>query len=162
LGDLLAMSQVDLSYDALVAQEKNGRPFAIDSLRPIQLSKRDVLNALYEGRSRFTTREWKHFLLRSIGLEPTALTERQIDVLVLRMVPFVGNNYNMVELGPRGTGKSHLFQQISPYAHLVSGGKATVARMFVNNATGIADWSASTTWCASTRCRACPSTRRTA
>ena len=57
-------------------------------------------------------------------------------MMLLRMVPFVENNYNMVELGPRGTGKSHLFQQISPYAHLVSGGKATVARMFVNNANG--------------------------
>ena len=80
--------------------------------------------------------EWKEFLLRSIGLEPSQLTERQRDVMLLRMVPFVENNYNMVELGPRGTGKSHLFQQISPYAHLVSGGKATVARMFVNMATG--------------------------
>ena len=95
-----------------------------------------MLDALYEGRARFTTAEWKHFLLRSIGLEPTSLTERQVDVMLLRMVPFVENNYNLVELGPRGTGKSHLFQQISPYAHLVSGGKATVARMFVNNANG--------------------------
>src|SRR5437764_3549016 len=118
-------AEVDLVYDAVVAQEKNGRPFSIDALRPIQLSKREVLNALYEGRSRFTTADWKGFLLRSVGLEPTALTDRQIDVLILRMVPFVENNYNMVELGPRGTGKSHLFQQISPYAHLVSGGKAT-------------------------------------
>ncbi|MBV8267916.1 MAG: BREX system Lon protease-like protein BrxL, partial [Planctomycetaceae bacterium] len=129
-------AEVDLAYDAVVAQEKNGRPFSIEALRPIQLSKRDVLNALYEGRSQFTTEEWKHFLLRSIGLEPTVLTERQVDVLILRMVPFVEYNYNLVELGPRGTGKSHLFQQISPYSHLVSGGKATVARMFVNNATG--------------------------
>jgi ATP-dependent Lon protease len=129
-------AEVDLAYDALIAQEKNGRPFSVPALRPIQLSKRDVLNALYEGRSRFTTQEWKHFLLRSIGLEPTSLTERQIDVFLLRMVPFVENNYNLVELGPRGTGKSHLFQQISPYAHLVSGGKATVARMFVNMANG--------------------------
>ena len=64
------------------------------------------------------------------------MTERNGDVMLVRMVPFVENNYNMVELGPRGTGKSHLYQQISPYAHLVSGGKATVARMFVNNNTG--------------------------
>ncbi len=64
------------------------------------------------------------------------MTERNADVMILRMVPFVENNYNLVELGPRGTGKSHLYQQISPYAHLVSGGKATVARMFVNNASG--------------------------
>ena len=129
-------AEVDLNYDALVAQERNGRPFAVAGLRPIQLSKRDVLESLYEGRRKLTTAAWKDFLLRSIGLEPTQLAERNKDVLILRMVPFVENNYNMVELGPRGTGKSHLFQQISPYAHLVSGGKATVARMFVNMSTG--------------------------
>src|SRR5262245_12931791 len=129
-------AEVDLTYDSVIAEERNGRPFAIAALRPIQLSKRDVLTALYEGRAKFTTAEWKHFLLRSIGLEPSAMTDRNADVMILRMVPFVENNYNLVELGPRGTGKSHLFQQISPYAHLVSGGKATVARMFVNNATG--------------------------
>src|SRR5205809_6443647 len=64
------------------------------------------------------------------------MTERNRDSMLLRMVPFVENNYNLVELGPRATGKSHLYQQVSPYAHLVSGGKATVARMFVNNSTG--------------------------
>ena len=129
-------AEVDLNYDALVAQERNGRPFLVAGLRPIQLSKRDVLESLYEGRRKLTTAAWKDFLLRSIGLEPTQLSDRNKDVLILRMVPFVENNYNMVELGPRGTGKSHLFQQISPYAHLVSGGKATVARMFVNMSTG--------------------------
>ncbi len=129
-------AEIDLNYDALVAQERNGRPFSVAGLRPIQLSKRDVLESLYEGRRKLTTAAWKDFLLRSIGLEPTQLAERNKDVLILRMVPFVENNYNMVELGPRGTGKSHLFQQISPYAHLVSGGKATVARMFVNMSTG--------------------------
>jgi bacteriophage exclusion system BrxL-like protein len=108
----------------------------VSGLRPIQLSKRDVLDALYSGRKRFNTSEWKNFLLRSVGLEPTSMTERNRDAMLLRMVPFVENNYNLVELGPRGTGKSHLYQQVSPYAHLVSGGKATVARMFVNNATG--------------------------
>ncbi|WP_416199665.1 BREX system Lon protease-like protein BrxL [Pseudomonas helleri] len=69
-------------------------------------------------------------------MEPSALSPRAIDAIMLRMVPFVERNYNMVELGPRGTGKSHLFQQISPYAHLISGGKATIAKMFVNNASG--------------------------
>ncbi|MCX6877040.1 MAG: BREX system Lon protease-like protein BrxL [Verrucomicrobia bacterium] len=129
-------AEIDLSYDPTIAEEKNGRPFGIESLREIQLSKRDVLDTLAEGRALFTFEEWKHFLLRSIGLEPAALTERTRDVMLLRMVPFVENNYNAVELGPRGTGKSHLFQQVSPYAHLVSGGKASVARMFVNNSTG--------------------------
>ena len=129
-------AEVTLSYDAAIAQEKNGRPFAVDGLRAIQLSKADTLDTLRQGRSRFTGEEWKRILLRSIGLEPDALSGRAQMVALIRMTPFVERNYNMVELGPRGTGKSHLFQQISPYAHLISGGKATVAKMFVNNATG--------------------------
>jgi ATP-dependent Lon protease len=129
-------AEVTLAYDASIAEEANGRPFGVEALRPIQLSKREVLDALTRGRQQFTPEEWKHFLIRSIGLEPANLTPRAQDLVLLRLVPFVERNYNLVELGPRGTGKSHLFQQISPYAHLVSGGKATVARMFVNNATG--------------------------
>ena len=126
-------AEINLNYDAAIAQENKGRPFGIESLREIQLSKRDVLDILAEARKDFTTDEWKEFLFRSIGIEPEELSHRQQDALMLRMVPFVERNYNMVELGPRGTGKSHLFQQISPYAHLVSGGKATVAKMFVEN-----------------------------
>ena len=129
-------AEVELVYDATIAQENNGRPFGVESLREIQLSQRNVLGGLAQRREMFTTEEWKRFLLRSIGLETDLLTERAQDILLLRMVPFVKRNYNLVELGPRGTGKSHLFQQVSPYAHLISGGKATVARMFVNNATG--------------------------
>jgi ATP-dependent Lon protease len=129
-------AEVELGYDAVIAQENNGRPFGIESLREIQLSNRDVLSALARGRELFTTEEWKDFLIRSVGLEPTHLAERAKDVILMRMVPFVERNFNAVEIGPRGTGKSHLFQQVSPYSHLVSGGKATVARMFVNNATG--------------------------
>ncbi len=129
-------AEVELSYDPTIAQEKNGRPFGVGSMREIQLSKREVLPVLYQGREAFATEEWKDFLIRSIGMEPKQLTPRARDMMLLRMVPFVERNYNMVELGPRGTGKSHLFQQVSPYAHLISGGKATVARMFVNNANG--------------------------
>jgi ATP-dependent Lon protease len=129
-------AEVTLGYDAIIAQEKNGRPFGIEGIKPIQLSKRNILGNIAAGRSRFTTAQWKDLLLRSVGFEPSVLTKRQKDALLLRMVPFVERNYNMVELGPRGTGKSHLFQQVSPYSHLVSGGKATVARMFVNNANG--------------------------
>ncbi len=129
-------AEVTLEYDAAIAQEKNGRPFGVASLRPIQLSKRGVLEDMARGRLAFTTEEWKHFLLRSIGFEPSQLSDRAQDVLLLRMVPFVERNYNMVELGPRGTGKSHLYQQVSPYSHLVSGGKTTVARMFVHLGTG--------------------------
>lgn len=129
-------AEITLSYDASIAAEQNGRPFGIEGLREIQLSSRDVLEKLGDARKQFTTEQWKNFLLRSIGIEPGSLSDREKDALMLRMVPFVERNYNLVELGPRGTGKSHLFQQVSPYAHLISGGKATVAKMFVNNANG--------------------------
>ncbi|MHB8618977.1 MAG: BREX system Lon protease-like protein BrxL [Chloroflexota bacterium] len=129
-------AEILLEYDAMIAQQKNGRPFGIESLRAIQLSERDVLETLAEGRAAFSLADWRRLLLRSIGFEPDVLSPRAQDVLFLRMVPYVVRNYNMVELGPRGTGKSHLFQQVSPYSHLVSGGKATVARMFVNNSSG--------------------------
>jgi ATP-dependent Lon protease len=129
-------AEVDLGYDATIAQERGGRPFQVNAVRPIQLSTRGILDRIFEGRAQMTTAQWKDLLLRSVGLEPSALSTRAKDVSLLRMVPFVERNYNMVELGPRGTGKSHLFQQVSPYAHLVSGGKATVARMFVNMANG--------------------------
>jgi ATP-dependent Lon protease len=129
-------AEVSLTYDAAIAEEKNGRPFAIESLRPIQLSKSDVLQTMERARKEFTLKEWTDFLIRSIGLEPSAMSDRAKSVTLLRMIPFVERNFNMVELGPRGTGKSHLFQQISPYSHLISGGKATVAKMFVNNASG--------------------------
>lgn len=129
-------AEITLVYDAAIAQEKNGRPFAVEGLRPIQLSKVDALKILHQGRSRFTTEEWKRLLLRSVGLEADNLSARAQVVALLRMVPFVERNFNLVELGPRGTGKSHLYQQISPYSHLISGGKATVAKMFVNNASG--------------------------
>jgi ATP-dependent Lon protease len=128
-------AEVTLEYDPIIAEE-NGNAFGISEIRPIQLSKRNVLEVMAEARKSFTSEEWKDFLLRSIGLEPAALTSRSKDAILLRMVPFVERNYNLVELGPRGTGKSHLFQQISPYAHLISGGKATIAKMFVNNANG--------------------------
>ncbi len=111
--------------------------FGIERLRPIQMSNSDVLDILCRGRDGISRpRNGIDFLIRSIGLEPAELDERAKRVALLRMVPFVERNYNLVELGPRGTGKSHLFQQISPYAHLISGGKATVAKMFVNNANG--------------------------
>jgi len=129
-------AEIDLEYDAAIALETNGRPFGIAGLRPIQLSQRNVLDTLYKGREYFTIEEWKDFLVRSVGMEPSELTQKAKNVLFVRMIPFVERNYNLIELGPRGTGKSHLYQQISPYSHLVSGGKATVAKMFVNMGNG--------------------------
>lgn len=124
-------AQLNLSY--VPGQD---RPFVVTEVRPIQAHARAGLDRLSEARELLTTREWKDFLLRSVGLEPDALSQEAQDAFFLRMVPFVVRNYNMVELGPRGTGKSHLFQQVSPYAYLLSGGQTTVAQLFVNNASG--------------------------
>jgi uncharacterized protein (TIGR02653 family) len=129
-------AEVTLEYLAALAAEKGGSPFRIESIRPIQMSTRDALDIFVTGRREFSLEQWRDLLLRSVGFEPARLSVREQDVLIARMIPFAVSNYNAVELGPRGTGKSHLFQQISPYAHLVSGGKATVATMFVNNNTG--------------------------
>ena len=129
-------AEVTLEYIAALARESGGQPFRIESVRPIQMSTRDALDTYVQGRSHFTLDQWRDLLLRSVGFEPSRFTRRQQDILLARMVPFVVPNYNAAELGPRGTGKSHLFQQVSPYAHLVSGGKATIANMFVNNTTG--------------------------
>ena len=129
-------AEVTVSYDGSIALQPGGRPFKIEAIRPIQMSTPDVLETYFRGRRELNTAQWIELLLRSIGLEPETLDNRARDVALLRMVPFVERNYNLVELGPRGTGKSHLYQQISPYSHLISGGKATVAKMFVNNATG--------------------------
>ena len=129
-------AEVTLEYDPVIAQEKQGRPFSIAAMRPIQMSSPSVLDVLAKGRRNFGTEEWKCLLLRSTGLEPDALDERAKQVAILRLIPFVERNYNLVELGPRGTGKSHVYQQLSPFSHLLSGGKATVAKMFVNMANG--------------------------
>ena len=127
-------AEVSLNYDAIIAQQNAGRPFGIEALRPIQLSKADALDTFAKGRKAFTTKEWIDFLLRSIGLEPAGFTERAKGVALLRMIPFVERNYNLVEPA-RGTGKSHLFQQISPYATSLRG-EAAGGKMFVNMSSG--------------------------
>ena len=129
-------AEVTLEYLAALAGEQGGSPFRVESIRPIQMSTRGALDTFIRGRAAFTLDEWRELLLRSVGFEPATLTRRQQDILLLRMVPFVVSNYNAVELGPRGTGKSHLFQQVSPYAHLVSGGRASIANMFVHLGSG--------------------------
>ncbi|MFM1756935.1 MAG: hypothetical protein RL621_1922 [Bacteroidota bacterium] len=129
-------AEIELEFDKLIAEENGGKPWGIINIRPIQLSQRNVLEVLYKGRENYSLEEWKDFLLRSVGIEPSSLSEKAKNVMFVRMIPFLERNYNLVELGPRGTGKSHLYQQISPYSHLVSGGKASVAKMFVNMGSG--------------------------
>lgn len=108
-------------------------PFKIASLTPIQMPSLD-LSEFVSHREAFTTDEWIALLLRSAGYEPSALTPRERMHFLTRMVPLVELNYNLCELGPRGTGKSHIYTEISPYSYLLSGGQTTTAKLFANNA----------------------------
>ena len=109
-------------------------PFQIASLKPIQMPNLD-LDELLDARSHFTKDEWVALLLRSAGYAPEALTEKEKLHYLLRFVPFIQRNYNLVELGPRGTGKSHVYSELSPYSILMSSGTTTVSNMFYNMAT---------------------------
>ncbi|WP_287831206.1 protease Lon-related BREX system protein BrxL [Idiomarina sp.] len=106
-------------------------PFTVVKLNPIQMPSMDM-NELLEGRAQFTQSQWIDVLLRSIGMEPANLENRVKWHLIARMIPFVENNYNVCELGPRGTGKSHVYKECSPNSILVSGGQTTVANLFYN------------------------------
>jgi ATP-dependent Lon protease len=108
-------------------------PFTIGDLKPIQMPNMD-LAGLFAGRQAFSETQWMDVLCRSTGMEPANLTERVKWHLLARMVPFVENNYNCCELGPRGTGKSHIYKEISPNSILISGGQTTVANLFYNMA----------------------------
>lgn len=109
----------------------NQNPFIVEMLNPIQMPNMDI-GELIQGRKHFNTNEWIDILIRSIGMEPTQLENKVKWHMLLRMVPLCENNYNMCELGPRGTGKSHLYKEISPNSILVSGGQTTVANLFYN------------------------------
>ncbi len=103
----------------------------IKNLKPIQMPSVDI-NELKDGRKTFSKKEWMNIMLRSIGMEPDRLTEREKWLLLIRLVPLVENNFNLCELGPRSTGKSHIYKEVSPNSILVSGGQTTVANLFYN------------------------------
>lgn len=123
---------VSLTY--FYEENQKGTPFQITELKPIQLPNMDM-DQFFEGRRHFTEEQWLDVLLRSTGMEPTLFDERAKWHLVTRLIPFVENNYNLCELGPRGTGKSHIYKEISPNSILVSGGQTTVANLFYNMST---------------------------
>ena len=135
LGGIWA--EVSLRYDDSFIFRGQNRPFFVDAIRPIQLSNRNV-ESFIEARRRFTRDQWLDLLMRSMGYEPNHpyYTKRRKFHYMLRLLPFVEKNFNSVELGPRGTGKSFVYQQMSPYCHLVSGGQTTTAQMFVNLSSG--------------------------
>ncbi len=123
---------VRLEYE-FIEEDKKASPIHIVRLDPIQMPHIDI-DELKEGRKAFTKNEWIDVLLRSIGMEPDVLSYREKWLLLTRMLPLIENNFNLCELGPRSTGKSHLYKEISPNSILVSGGQTTVANLFYNMA----------------------------
>ena len=128
---------IDIEYDAFLKDGNKGTPFVIQDIKPIQLSTFDN-SKLLKKRQLFDKKEWMNVLLRSCGYEPESegMTERVKMLLLSRLIPMVESNFNFVELGPRSTGKSFVFKELSPYAVLISGGQGTVAKLFVHGGTG--------------------------
>ncbi|OBR91572.1 hypothetical protein CLRAG_29360 [Clostridium ragsdalei P11] len=129
-GGIWNIVKISYFYDETA---RDVSPFNIDSLTPIQMPNLDI-DEIMEGRKNFTKEEWIDILIRSIGMEPTQLDYNVKWHMLERMVPLVENNYNLCELGPRGTGKSHIYKEISPNSILISGGQTTVANLFYNMA----------------------------
>jgi ATP-dependent Lon protease len=135
--ELGVWAQVDLEYRIVEDEEHGGKghPFYITDIRPIQLASFDFEQYI-EGRREFTTEEWTDLLIRSVGLEPTYYDRRLKLLFLMRLVPMAERNYNLIELGPRGTGKSFVYRETSPNSILISGGKTTVAQLFAHMGTG--------------------------
>lgn len=127
-GGIWCIVQLDYDFNE---EDRNGTPISIRKLTPIQMPYIDI-DEFRRGRAAFSKNEWIDILLRSTGMEPDELTYREKWLLLTRMLPFVENNFNLCELGPRSTGKSHLYKEISPNSILVSGGQTTVANLFYN------------------------------
>jgi|AntDeeMinimDraft_5_1070356.scaffolds.fasta_scaffold03863_2 ATP-dependent Lon protease len=117
------------------SDEKDELPWTIEKLKPIQISGIDI-DEYKELRKQFTKNEWIDLLLQSIGLNPEEFSDRSKLLQLTRLVPFAEKNYNLIELGPKGTGKSHLYSELSPHGILISGGEVSKAKLFVNNSTG--------------------------
>jgi ATP-dependent Lon protease len=115
------------------SDEQRAVPWILGSLKPIQVASVDI-DHYHEAREAFTAQEWIDLLMQSIGLNPEQFNDRGKLIALTRLIPFVERNYNVVELGPKGTGKSHIFSEFSPNGVLISGGEITVAKLFVNNA----------------------------
>jgi ATP-dependent Lon protease len=123
----------DVEYQA--SEDKRISPWLLQSLKPIQLSHFDY-DAYLETRKQFTTDEWIDLLLQSIGFNPEMFGPRSKLLQLVRLIPFCERNYNVIELGPKGTGKSHIYSEFSPHGILISGGEVTVPKLFVNNSNG--------------------------
>lgn len=127
VGGIWCLVTLEYFYE----EDQRGSPFLLRELKPIQMPNMDM-DELFQGRRAFTEQQWIDALLRSTGMEPTNFNERVKWHLLARMIPLVENNFNLTELGPRGTGKSHIYKEISPNSILVSGGQTTVPNLFYN------------------------------
>jgi ATP-dependent Lon protease len=123
----------DVQYE--FAEDTRTSPWRLETIKPIQIAKVD-----YEGykaaRNQFTKDEWIDLLMQSIGFNPEAFGRRSKLLQLMRLIPFVERNYNIIELGPKGTGKSHIYSEFSPHGQLISGGEVTIPKLFVNNSNG--------------------------
>lgn len=135
LGGIWAI--IEMEYDPLVTVGATVFPFVVRDIKPIQLSSFDN-SKISDKRKEFTKQEWMTLILRSAGYEPFSegLDNRKLNLLLCRLIPLVEANFNMVELGPRSSGKSYIYKEVTPYAILISGGQGSVAQLFVNNTTG--------------------------
>jgi ATP-dependent Lon protease len=124
---------VTLAY--VSSDEKGSTPWIIESIKPIQISISD-LHEYKTGRKEFSKEEWINVLLQTMGLNPAEFTFRTKLIQLARLIPFAENNYNLIELGPKGTGKSHIYSELSPHGMLISGGEVSKAKLFVNNSSG--------------------------
>ena len=129
VGGIWALVTLEYFFE----EGQKGSPFSVRALKPIQMPNMDM-DELREGRRQFTAKQWLDVLMRSSGMEPVNLEQRVKWHLLARMIPFVENNYNVCELGPKGSGKSHIYKEVSPNSILVSGGQTTVANLFYNMA----------------------------
>ena len=127
VGGIWALVTLEYFFE----EGQKGSPFSVRQIKPIQMPNMDM-GELWEGRKKFNAEQWLDVLMRSSGMEPTTQDKRVKWHLLARMIPFVENNYNVCELGPRGTGKSHIYKEVSPNSILISGGQTTVANLFYN------------------------------
>lgn len=123
----------DVQYE--FSEDSRISPWIIDTLKPIQIARVDY-DGYRETRGKFTTDEWIDLLMQSVGFDPSMFGRRSKLLQLLRLIPFVERNYNLIELGPKGTGKSHIYSEFSPHGQLISGGEVTVPKLFVNNSNG--------------------------
>jgi len=123
----------DIEYE--FTEDKNASPWILSTLKPIQISRFDF-DGYVEARKQFTTDEWIDLLVQSIGFNPVMFGKRSKLTQLIRLIPFCERNYNLIELGPKGTGKSHIYSEFSPHGILISGGEVTVPKLFVNNSSG--------------------------